>query len=248
MIPGAFPFAASIYPIRNDLGYMTKNSICISANCEYPERAMELIEFLNSDEGARLVYNGLKGVDWDVVDGTPQLIGEALENRRTNNTAYPDRDQKVGIGVYQWLCSQYPTNACADGYPINLSNSVEYIIENASEAAKDYCDYYTDGKARYVGEAYVNLVEQGKLNTVGDTQLAPTLMEPVSDDATKTFAKADEYFQTNIAKIITCADDAAFEAQKQKMIEDVMAMGYADALAELHEKFEIAQETAKAFE
>lgn len=78
------------------------------------------------------------------------------------------------------------------------------------------CDHYTGGKAQYPGEAYVELVNEGKMQTASGTNLAAKLMEPVSDEASRVFAKADEYFQANIAKIITCADDAAFEAQKAK--------------------------------
>ena len=70
----------------------------------------------------------------------------------------------------------------------------------------------------------------------------------MSDESAKVFTKADEYFQANIAKIITCADYDAFAAQKQKMINDVMAMGYEKALEEVREKFEEAKETAKVFE
>ena len=80
MIPGTFPYAMQIYPYANPLGYQAANALVISANCEYPERAMELIEFMTSDEGARLVRTGVPGEDWDVVDGEPELIGKRLEN------------------------------------------------------------------------------------------------------------------------------------------------------------------------
>ena len=86
------------------------------------------------------------------------------------------------------------------------------------------------------------LVEEGKMKSLDANLITGKLMEPVSDDAVKIFSKADEYFQANIAKIITCEDEAAFEAQKQKMISDVLAMGYEKALAEVQEQFEKAKE------
>ena len=251
VLPGAFPYIAGIYPLESRLGYTTTNAICISANCKYPEKAMELLEYLNSDEGSRLVRTGIQGEDWDVVDGNPELIGKRLDNFVSNNTQekdYADKASPQGIGKYSWMCSIQAVNPTADGYPNDLTNSKEYTMLSVSAADKDFSDYYGAGKAQYPGEAYVQLVEEGKMKSLDANLITGKLMEPVSDDAVKIFSKADEYFQANIAKIITCEDEAAFEAQKQKMISDVLAMGYEKALAEVQEQFEKAKEMEKQFQ
>ncbi len=247
MLPGPFPYIAQIYPIENSLGYMTNNALVISANCEHPEKAMELLDYLNSDEGARLVRSGIPGEDWDVVDGVPQLIGTRLENFLSGDTVEPGYAKSRGLETYNCLTSQAATNPAADGYPVNLTTSKEYNLQNVNPAEMDFSAYYTDGKAQYPGEAYVQMVEDGRFKTLSENVNASRLMESVSDDSAKIFNKADEYFQANIAKIITCADEAAFAAQKEKMINDVKAMGYEEALAEQQEKFEKAKETVKAF-
>lgn len=251
VLPGAFPYIAGIYPLESRLGYTTTNAICISANCKYPEKAMELLEYLNSDEGSRLVRTGIQGEDWDIVDGKPELIGKRLDNFVSNNTQekdYADKASPQGIGKYSWMCSIQAVNPTADGYPNDLTNSKEYTMLSVSAADKDFSDYYGAGKAQYPGEAYVQLVEEGKMKSLDANLITGKLMEPVSDDAVKIFSKADEYFQANIAKIITCEDEAAFEAQKQKMISDVLAMGYEKALAEVQEQFEKAKEMEKQFQ
>ena len=251
VLPGAFPYIAGIYPLESRLGYTTTNAICISANCKYPEKAMELLEYLNSDEGSRLVRTGIQGEDWDVVDGKPELIGKRLDNFVSNNTQekdYADKASPQGIGKYSWMCSIQAVNPTADGYPNDLTNSKEYTMLSVSAADKDFSDYYGAGKAQYPGEAYVQLVEEGKMKSLDANLITGKLMEPVSDDDVKIFSKADEYFQANIAKIITCEDEAAFEAQKQKMISDVLAMGYEKALAEVQEQFEKAKEMEKQFQ
>ena len=251
VLPGAFPYIAGIYPLESRLGYTTTNAICISANCKHPEKAMELLEYLNSDEGSRLVRTGIQGEDWDIVDGKPELIGKRLDNFVSNNTQekdYADKASPQGIGKYSWMCSIQAINPTADGYPNDLTNSKEYTMLSVSAADKDFSDYYGAGKAQYPGEAYVQLVEEGKMKSLDANLITGKLMEPVSDDAVKIFSKADEYFQANIAKIITCEDEAAFEAQKQKMISDVLAMGYEKALAEVQEQFEKAKEMEKQFQ
>ena len=66
-------------------------------------------------------------------------------------------------------------------------------------------------------------------------------------EETPRYSIAMEYFQANIAKVITCADDDAFEEQKQKMISDVMAMGYESALEEVQANFEEAKNVVDSF-
>lgn len=251
VLPGPFPYISQIYPNESRLGYGRNNSLIISANCEHPEKVMELLDFLNSDEGSRLVRTGIQGEDWDYVDGKPELIGKRLENFLSNDTTEPGYASPTGsqgIGKYVWFTSQTATNQAEDGYPLDLTLAKEYSVRSVNAAEKDFCDYYTNGEASYPGEAYVQLVNEGKMKTIGKGGMAVGLMGSVSDESAKVFTKADEYFQANIAKIITCADDEAFAAQKQKMIDDVMAMGYEKALEEVHEKFEEAKETAKVFE
>lgn len=251
VLPGAFPYIAGIYPLESRLGYTTTNAICISANCKYPEKAMELLEYLNSDEGSRLVRTGIQGEDWDVVDGKPELTGKRLDNFISNNTKEKDYAEKTspqGIGKYAWMCSTQAINPAADGYPYDLTNAKEYTMLSVSAADKDFSDYYSAGKAQYPGEAYVQLVEDGKMKALDTNRITGKLMEPVSDEAVKIFSKADEYFQANIAKIITCEDEAAFETQKQKMITDILAMGYEKALTQVQEQFAKAKEMEKQFQ
>ena len=250
VLPGAFPYIAGIYPLESRLGYTTTNAICISSNCKYPEKAMELLEYLNSDEGSRLVRTGIQGEDWDVVDGKPELIGKRLDNFISNNTKEKDYAEKTspqGIGKYAWMCSTQAINPAADGYPYDLTNSKEYTLLSVSAADKDFSDYYSGGKAQYPGEAYVQMVEEGKIKALETNLITGKLMEQVSDEAVKIFSKADEYFQANIAKLITCEDEAAFEAQKEKMISDIYAMGYEKALAEVQEQFNKAKDMEKQF-
>jgi hypothetical protein len=65
----------------------TWESRCIATTCKYPERAMQWLDYLASDEGSRIAVNGPKGIDWDVVDGKPQLIGEALAAQKAGGDA-----------------------------------------------------------------------------------------------------------------------------------------------------------------
>jgi len=46
----------------------TQGGFVISASCEHPEQAMQLIDFMFSEEGDELTYMGVEGVMWEWVD------------------------------------------------------------------------------------------------------------------------------------------------------------------------------------
>ncbi len=48
---------------------------CISANCAYPEKALQLLELVNTDSYVRdLLYYGVQGDNWDYTDDTKEWV------------------------------------------------------------------------------------------------------------------------------------------------------------------------------
>ena len=48
---------------------------CISANCQYPEKALQLLELVNTDTYVRdLLYYGVQGDNWDYTDDTKEWV------------------------------------------------------------------------------------------------------------------------------------------------------------------------------
>lgn len=48
---------------------------CISANCAHPEKALQLLELVNTDPYVRdLLYYGVQGDDWDYTDDTKEWV------------------------------------------------------------------------------------------------------------------------------------------------------------------------------
>ena len=45
----------------------------ISKNCKYPERAIAFMDYMMSEHGQMLIYLGVEGVTYDIVDGKPVL-------------------------------------------------------------------------------------------------------------------------------------------------------------------------------
>ena len=72
------------------------NTVCgwtitmVSKNCQNPDRAIQFIDYLISEEGQKMVYLGIEGVTYDVIDGREVVKPEVLELLNTDRTAYDD--------------------------------------------------------------------------------------------------------------------------------------------------------------
>jgi putative aldouronate transport system substrate-binding protein len=250
VLPGAFPYISGVYPEENKLGYLANNALAISTNCKYPERAMQLINYFNTDEGSRLVVDGVKGIDWDVVKGKPALIGKRLNNILTGNKEdkdYADTKSPEGISKLIGFVLSFKTNPLADGYPLDLSTTAELKIKGALPEDKDFSQFYGGANAVFPGQAYDKMIKNGLAKTVTALPLASKLEALVSDESKRIFAQADEYMASNIARIIMAKSPAQFLIEKNKAISDIKAMGYMKAYNETLKLLEDAKKIEKNF-
>jgi hypothetical protein len=251
IIPGSSPYITQVYPEDNLLGYKGGDSIAISSKCKYPERAMEVLNYINSDEGARYVLNGNKGVDWDIVDGKPAMLGKLLKNKMSGAVEEPDYvkpGNPNGIERYAGFFVQDTNNPAKDGFPYSIAMSVEYKVKTSLPVDKDFSQRYGGADAVYPGQAYAKMIKDGLAKMVKTSYpIYAGLSEQPTDDTTRVLSKADQYINANIAKIILAKTDAEFDVQMKKTIEDIKAMGFEKAWAEREALYKKGQELSKSF-
>ncbi len=72
----------------------------VSKNCKAPDRAIEFIDYMISEEGQKMVYLGIEGVTYDVIDGREVEKPEVLELLNTDRAAY---DELYGADDAYWM-------------------------------------------------------------------------------------------------------------------------------------------------
>lgn len=72
----------------------------ISKNCEHPDRAIAFIDYLMSEHGQKMIYLGVEGVTYDVIDGKPVVKEEVQEILDTDRTTY---DRLYGGDDAYWM-------------------------------------------------------------------------------------------------------------------------------------------------
>lgn len=197
----------------------------ISKNCKYPERAMDLLNFLFSYDGSRLIACGIKGKDWDIENGRPEMSDRVIKERST----VKDFMDISGINKYDSFRGLHDgVIHPIDKGPINLFNTPKVFKTQLTPVDIEYSKHYG---ASYPGEVVDNLVKAGKLKYGGSDLTAAAALPAPDDDIKRIDAKVDDYLMKALPKIILTKSDAEFKKQKKQMIADLKAMGIEKSFA-----------------
>ncbi|MBO7742667.1 hypothetical protein I8J29_00570 [Paenibacillus sp. MWE-103] len=212
----------------------------ISSKAKDPARAMDLINFLSSEQGSRLIASGIQGVHWDLVDGKPRMKPEIVQLAAAGGDAY----KKTGIGMFANQQGLTDFTALGDGSVVNLFNTPEVFATKVNSLNKDYDDHYG---ATYPAEAYKKNADAGKVLTLDvvpqDVQAA---MPAPPDDVKRIQTKLDDLITKGIPDIVLHAkDDADYKKKQDALIKKLNDAGadkywtwYMQAFNDTKAKFE----------
>ncbi|MBQ7148375.1 MAG: extracellular solute-binding protein [Pseudobutyrivibrio sp.] len=72
----------------------------ISKNCKDPEKAIKFLDYMISEEGQKMVYLGVEGITYDIVDGKEVIKPEVLQLLNKDRATY---DQIYGADDAYWM-------------------------------------------------------------------------------------------------------------------------------------------------
>lgn len=121
--PGITP---KIMNLQGSIGI--SNGTSISANSKNKERAIQYFEFLLSEEGQMLLYHGIEGVHYTMVDGMPKNT-EIKDNKW--NTDFAGMQNEMGI-----------MNSALNWFPLLETDSKLYYWLNVSKPAYNEIGLY----------------------------------------------------------------------------------------------------------
>lgn len=95
----------------------------ISKNCEYPDRAIQFLDYLMSEHGQKMTYLGVEGETYDMVDGTPVLKEEVKSVLDTDRTKY---DELYGADNMYWMLQN---NAMQSEWKVQQEDYISQLEE-----------------------------------------------------------------------------------------------------------------------
>ena len=173
------------------------NIVVITRNAQNPERIFELLDFIHSDEGARLTRVGPQGMLWDVEceRGFPILTRSLEDLSAAERDAYGVNLMWTKLGN-----TAYFNNAQA--------------VENDRLAPED---------RDWGASAQINIVWPYSMNADAFINLHPNPQEPAGI-ARGTFVDLNE---RHIPRIVTAANEAAARTALQEAIDEIYGQGFA---------------------
>lgn len=195
----------------------------VGANTKYPEKAVSVIDYMYSEEGAMTLVNGPQGVTWDYDDeGKPYLTETGLDAIQ-NGTALPDGGKigpagglETGQSVFQ--CEGLSVySLLSTGETISYEGWDSYLGKNNTKLQNDW-------KEAMGAE---NIVDYAKKNDIAVTVPdAYNLVEAKPDDITSKATQIGSIITTNSWKMVFAKDDAEFNALYEEMVTKAKGLGY----------------------
>lgn len=215
--------------------------LALTNNCEDPVKTIEMIDYLFSDEGARLLNSGVEGVHWKVVDGVPQMTQEYRDGVAESSTY----TQTEGM-IYKKLSGLSASQILPDGYPAGLQLAPEEIEKSLHEVDKEFLADSGVADAVYPGQVVESKIKSGEYRMVEEADLTPNLTAEPSDETKNLSAQVDEYVKVGVADVVMASRDD-FEAKKDAFIKAVEEKGYADVAKEMEGIWADAQKASQEF-
>lgn len=234
-LPGSVDFIAFLCSRISPLGYVNDSARAISTNCEYPERAMQLLNWLDSTEGARMFYNGMEGESWEYVDGVPQYTEAVYEAADAGTLDDYWKDKRLSSAGSNLMNSGPNAIITDDGYPADLASSAEYIIYTAPDEGKAFA---ADFGCEYPGQVYKKWIDEGSVATdVYSEEYAETIANVknvvLTSELQNIYTAVTDLVASSMNEIIMAESEEAFEQVKTDLIEQFKELGLEDVQEEV---------------
>lgn len=216
---------------------MSARTFVISSKCDETKMKaiMRLFDFLFSEDGARTIMNGPKGITWDYDENGVATFTDDCKVKMKEN---PDYLVEQGANRYLSIIGQdydaYAISEGNEGTYIDLRLQEDYVKENMTEADKDYCEYYgvetplevstSRENQSTIYEGYINLMPAEK----------PTNIQ-------RSMTKITDYLQRAVPDMVLSRSQEEYDQKFSEIQSELKKMGY----DEVTEYFSDAWETAK---
>jgi hypothetical protein len=195
---------------------------------------MDLLNFFASDDGLRMMLNGVQGQTWDYVNGTPQFkagIYDIVTDKNNPNAA------QYGYKKYSALAAFAAAGTDSNGQPLDVTFYPDFISSSMTAMEKDCAAFY---KVTLPTDIYYK-----KQYTQYGNSLVSALPD-FSSDYTQKDTDINTYIVNNWIKFVQAKDDAAYEAEKATFLKDLKDMGFDDHLAAFKQIYDTTQATLAA--
>ncbi len=214
----------------------------INKKTEMLDECMKFLDFIHSEEGANLIYNGIEDVHYTVENGVRVPTQKAIDMWTATEG---EEWEKTGLYTAETshFCALAAAGIASDGKPMFLMNDNEIRKATMTDVQKDFCDYYG---VTIPMEAQIQLQEKNDMGEDNYDRLVASFLPTGTDDTKRIEAALMEYAES-ISDDLIHASDAEYEALVAEVKAEFKSLGL-DTLMEYYEThWDEAYDKAEAF-
>ena len=191
----------------------------ISVNTMHPEKAVGVLDFLASWEASVLLYNGVQGVHWDMVNGTPTLRDSVVDQSLND----PDFSLRTGIQKYANYAGHGRSVVHPQyGGPVNFFYQPEVVARRMTPIQREASEYLgVTVPSQLITEKYELFVHDNRPRI----PLRFFTGDPEGDDFITARKEIGAFIIPAVVKLIIADSDSAYQAQKELIMKTVADMG-----------------------
>lgn len=200
----------------------------VSSHSKNVERAVMILDYLQSEECARIVDNGVEG-RWETgADGVPALTEDTIDMK--SNTARTEEWTKSGIGAtFSDMVGFDSNNIASDGSAISLWEEQDIMVRNLTAAEKDMCKEFG---IVLPSDLLKKKIESGESMDLSAGNSAIQFgMEIVPSDIGRIDSNCEQITINAIPGLVQAKTQEEFQAAKDALMTELKAAGAEDSIA-----------------
>ncbi|MDO5434841.1 MAG: hypothetical protein Q4G19_00565 [Clostridia bacterium] len=236
--PAAFVFANKLQLTGN----APSDNLWVNAKCKDLDATLQVLDFFSDPDTIRMMYNGIKGVDWDYDEnGKPYITEKGLKDIADYGRSTPEYYEATGI--YGQICEFIrfvDTGVHPDGYTYNLTETFDVRAQTLNSWQKDYSEHYG---VSCPSEYLVQTVKEGKTNDLSNDygQMIALAFPTTPTDIKMIMDECAKIAQEAMPELIMAKTDEEFEAVQQRLFEEWEEAGESEAWAWAEKTFNDAK-------
>lgn len=210
------------------------NEFVISSKCKYPEKAIEFLDWCFSEEGSRMITQGMEGMAYTMEGEVPKVSDQYLAD---NAGGTVDMAETYGKWKYAGINSFQHIDLDSNGHYIQPEqipdvSKYSFVKKDALEfyGAESFTDYFT---------TYTNRAGEKLPGVIWATYSSAIGAKP--DDIKQKYAQINNYMYKHVFKMIYAENDAEYQALQEEAMTKLPELGlgdveqwYKDRFVQLH--------------
>jgi len=207
-----------------DTGTWVGANYFIPTSCTYPDRVLDLVEYLASKAGQMMIFRGLEGLTYTMDGDTVNYNMDAFVNiNKSYGYANPDRCRYMWFS-YLFAGGEMMVDLEDNDWWTAVTSPHDNTTEWATDADKEVYDYALDSLSKFVDNVYVKLPSYYAFVTLpGDLSDLRTQLDDITNRYLSAFLGGQMDVETGWAQY-----QAEYEAAGASKLEDALNQSISD--------------------